>query len=380
MEDNLRRLIEGNSEENRKKWALEYKKQGKKVIGAACLSVPEEVIYAAGMLPWRIAGTWRENVPLASAYRLPYTCPFCTHVLESLLTGELDFLDGVVFTDRDYDLVRLSDVWEEIGKTPFFHIMHVPQQQSEIAYQQLAKGIRGLMSALEQFGGSKITDKSLRHAIDVYNERQVLVTKIYELRKREMPPLSGAEMLGITTAAGVMPAEEFNRELKLLLSYLEGRRAALSSFSPRLLVSSDMLDNPAYLQAIEDVGCLVAMDDLDTGSRYFVETVDASLADPAYSLAKHYITSHGSARTGYWDQQAQQLIEWARGFNISGIVDLRQTWCFPRMWRAPFLARTLNESGIPNITIEREYHLAQLGQLRTRIGAFLEMLRAKSRI
>jgi benzoyl-CoA reductase/2-hydroxyglutaryl-CoA dehydratase subunit BcrC/BadD/HgdB len=264
------------------------------------------------------------------------------------LAGEFDFLDGVVFTDRDYDLVRLSDVWEEIGKVPFFHIMHVPQQQSEIAYHQLAKSIRALMGALEQFGGSKITDESLRQAIDVYNERQTLVAKMYELRKKEMPPLSGAEALGITTAAGVMPAEEFNRELKSLLPYLEGRRTALSSFNPRLLVSSDMLDNPAYLQVVEDVGCLVAMDDLDTGSRHFMESVDTSLADPAYSLAKHYVTSNGLARTGYWNQQIEQLIDWVRNFNIDGIVDMPQSWCFPRMWRAPFLARKLNKAEIPS--------------------------------
>ncbi|MDO8491357.1 MAG: 2-hydroxyacyl-CoA dehydratase family protein [Dehalococcoidia bacterium] len=374
MEDRLRGLIEGNAEANRTKWALEWKKQGKKVIGTICLSVPEEIIYAAGMLPWRVSGTWRENTPLASAYRLPYTCPFCTHVLESLLTGELGFMDGVVFTDRDYDIVRLSDVWTEVGKTPFLHIMHLPQRDSELARLHLAKGIRALMGAIEKLGGKRITDESLSHAIDVYNERQALVANLFEMRKREKPPLSGAEVLGITTAAGVMPADEFNRELKALLPYIERRKPLLCNVRPRLLVSSDMLDNPAYLRVIEDAGCLVAMDDLDTGSRHFQQAVDTGHSDPAYALAKHYITGHGSARTGQWDEQAQQVVQWVKDFSIDGVVDLRQAWCFPRMWRAPFFQPKLAEAGIPNISIEREYHLANVGQLRTRIEAFLEML------
>ena len=378
MEDRLKRLIEANAEANRTKWALEWKKQGRKVIGTICLSVPEEVIYAAGMLPWRVSGTWRENTPRASAYRLPYTCPFCTHVLESLLAGELGFLDGVVFTDRDYDIIRLSDVWTEVGKTPFLHIMHLPQRDSELARLHLAKGIRALMAALEILGGKRITDESLRRAIDVYNERQALVAKVFDMRKRDRPPLTGAEVLGITTAAGVMPADEFNRELKALLPYIEQREPALGNFRPRLLVSSDMLDNPAYLKVIEDAGCLVAMDDLDTGSRHFSHVVDAGHTDPAYALAASYINGHGSARTGQWDEQAQQVVQWARDFRIDGIVDLRQAWCFPRMWRAPFFEPRLNEAGIPNISIEREYHLANVGQLQTRIGAFLEMLGDKA--
>jgi benzoyl-CoA reductase subunit C len=33
---------------------MDYKKQGKKVIGFFCSYIPEEIIYAGGMLPYRI--------------------------------------------------------------------------------------------------------------------------------------------------------------------------------------------------------------------------------------------------------------------------------------------------------------------------------------
>src|SRR5512143_3343867 len=110
MEDKLNSLVEGNSEANRNKWAMEWKKQGKKVIGIMSADVPEEVVSAAGMLPWRITGTWRENISNASVYRSQNSCSYCNHVLESLLSGELGFLDGIITTDLDQDLLRLGDV------------------------------------------------------------------------------------------------------------------------------------------------------------------------------------------------------------------------------------------------------------------------------
>ena len=118
MEQKLQKLIKGNSEQTRMKHALLAKHQGQKVIGILGSHVPEEVIYAAGMFPWRVTGSWRSDVHLAKAYRHSYTCSYCTHILDYLLSGELDFLDGIVTTNLDHDMVRLYDVWAHIGKTP----------------------------------------------------------------------------------------------------------------------------------------------------------------------------------------------------------------------------------------------------------------------
>jgi benzoyl-CoA reductase/2-hydroxyglutaryl-CoA dehydratase subunit BcrC/BadD/HgdB len=379
LEDRLKRLIEGNSEANRTKWAMEWKKQGKKIIGIMCSYVPEEVIYAAGMLPWRITGTWRENIEHARAYRSDSLCSYCNHVLESFLSRELDFLDGVVISDIDQDLLRTWDVFKYLNLTPLCHIMHVPFIDREISYKFFTEEIKKLINNIENFLGLKITEDSLRSSIDTYNNMRILLNRMYELRKREIPPLSGAEVLGITTTAQVMPKEEFNRELEMLLPYLEKRKTNLNQVHPRLLLSSDMLDNPAYLELIEE-NCLVAMDDMDTGSRYFIQTVDNTLEDPAYALAKRYISRHGAPRMANWDSQIKQIIKWVEDFNIDGVLSLPITWCYPQQYRIPWLGKKLEEAGIPNISLDREYHLSNVGQLSTRIGAFLEILNDKRSI
>ena len=378
MENRLKSLIEANGPANRAKWAQQWKGQGKKVIGTLCSYVPEEVIYAAGMLPWRMSGAWREAVPLAETYRPAMTCRYCSHVLESVLAGELDFLDGVVSTQRDDDFKRLWDVLDSLDRPPATYIMYLPFISTDITLPMWVKSIAQLKQDMEELAGVKVTEQGLRHAIEVYNTMRTLLTRVYELRKREVPPLTGAEVLGLTTAATVMSKDDFNRELEALLPYLETRKASLKQLRPRLLVTSDMLDNPAYLKLVEDVGCLVAMDDLDTGSRYFWDTVDLSKDGLLPALAQRYFARPACPRMVNWPEQAEQIIQWVKDFSIDGVLELRQLYSLPRDFRIVFLRDRLTGAGIPNISFSREYHLAHEGMLRTRIGAFMEMLQARA--
>jgi benzoyl-CoA reductase/2-hydroxyglutaryl-CoA dehydratase subunit BcrC/BadD/HgdB len=144
-----------------------------------------------------------------------------------------------------------------------------------------------------------------------------------------------------------------------------------------VLLSSDMLDNPAYVELVEQAGCLVAMDDLDNGSRYFWKTTDGNSQDPTYDLARRYLRN-GSPRMFDWRGQIEQLVTWVKEFNIDGVLELADTFDYPRGFRRPYLERWLKEEGIPAMSFDRDYCLANVSQLKTRIGAFLEILQAKA--
>ncbi len=373
MEEKLKGLTQANSEANRVQVALNCRNRGVKVIGILGSGVPEEVIYAAGMLPYRLSGYWKGVASRAGQYRNERSCRYCSHVLESLLMGELDFVDGVVAAN-DEDLVRLLDVWTYLRAPRFTHVVHVPHQNSRLACMQLEMEIVRFKRALEGYSGVRITDESLLAAMNVFNETRGLLMKMYELRKREAPPLSGAETLGITTAAMIMPKDRFNKDMESLLPYLAGRTTSLKHLHPRLLVSSDMLDNPAYLELAENASCIVAMDDLDTGSRYFWGTRQASGQDPIVALAENYTSQPGGPRMCDWERQVNQIIDWVWEFRIDGVLELTQAYSYARLFRVPFLRDRLKAVGIPSISLRREYRLADTGQLRTRIEAFLETL------
>ena len=213
MEDKLRSLIDAGNKENRNKWAQEWKNQGKKVIGILDNLIPEEVIYAAGMLPWRIQGTWQGDIPLATVYRIPQSSAFLNHVMESFLRGELDFLDGVVCSNRDQDSVRVYDAFERLGKMSLIHLLDVPIKDADQTRNRFAAEIQKLTSAVEELGEVKIGDSTLKDAIAAYDKGRSFLKKMYELRKNEVPPVSGGEALAIIGAAMIMPREEFNKKL-----------------------------------------------------------------------------------------------------------------------------------------------------------------------
>ncbi|MEE9911212.1 MAG: 2-hydroxyacyl-CoA dehydratase family protein [Deltaproteobacteria bacterium] len=373
MENKLQVLIHGNDPENRSKWALEWKKEGKRVFGHLDIYVPEEIVAAAGMLPWRITGTWNEAVPRAQAHRPSMTCKFCTHVLEAFMSGELDFIDGMATTQLDDDFKRLWDVLDYIKKPPFSYIMYLPHSVTDKTFGMWKKSVNEFKERMEEYSGSKISMDELRRQIKIYNKMRRLLREVYELRKEEVPALTGAEVLGITTAARIMPRETFNDMLEELLPYLKTRKASNVDGKVRIFMGGEWLDHPGYVKLVEDSGAEVVMDEFDTGAQYFWDYVDEA-EDPLEALAKRYIMRPGLARMAQWEMQGKRNLAWIKEFNAAGVVELRSLYSMPLDYRFLYMKKVYNNAGIPYLSLNREYHLSQEGMLRTRIEAFIEMI------
>lgn len=373
-EAKLTELLQANAPEQRTKWALEAAAQGQKVIGLLCTFVPEELVLAAGMFPWRVSGTWQTNVYRSLAWRDLDMCKYATHVLESMLEGRFDFLEGVIASDWDDDRRRLYDVWKLAGKQSLVDIITIPKKANELSVRYFTQELKRLASRLEQAGGTKITGGRIREAMETRNRTRRLIGRLYEMRKRPRPPLSGAEFLRLTTAAMVMEAGEFNQRLEELQAFLETRECPAVADRPRVMISSDQLDNPAYVEVVENEGCLVAMDDLDTGSRYYREMVDTEVDDPFEALARRYARRPQDPPALEWEAQVRQTVAWIKEYDIDGVIELADDFSPPRRWRWPFFRRALEAASIPVVRIPREYGLAGVGPLQTRVRAFLEMI------
>lgn len=361
--------------------ALRWKADGKKVVGLLCSYVPEEIVHAAGMLPWRITGTRQAATPNADVYRPPHTCLYCNHVLESLLTGEYEFLDAVVATSWDQDLVRLWDVWKYLGKNAEHAILHLPLSNTNTHRKQFAKEVETFFEFIQHLAGSPITAEALLHSMELYDQIRTLLHRLYALRKHPTPLLSGAQVLGITTSSLRMPGEALVDPLEHLVAALEKENPERGQETlPRILVSSDRLDNPEWIEAIEEAGCVVAMDDLDTGSRAFWNLTGRPPPDRLdldsllEALADRYHSQPASPCMLNWDEQVAQVAHWVDAFGIQGVLELPLMYSRSRQMRAPYFKKKLNERGIPVASFEREYHLSNLGQLKTRVSAFIEMI------
>ena len=350
------------------------REEGKKVIGFFCPYVPEEIIYAGGMLPLRIRPAGCTETSTADAYMSRLNCSFARSCLEFMSKGVFDFLDGVVFANSCDNVRRLYDILRAKHPYPFMHFISVPHKadgNGPVAWYK--DELTHFKESMESAFGVRISDEALGDAIDVYNATRRLLKRVYERRQEKMPPITGTESLSVVLAATTIPKDRYNRLLRDLLEELEGREG-ISGYRARVMIVGSEYDDPAYSQIIEDLGGLVVTDALCYGSRYFWEPVRAE-KDLLDGIARSYLDRPSCPRmSDRVIQRAAFIREMADKFKVDGVILQQIRYCDLWGGEAIYLQRTLEESNIPLLSLEREYTLSSVGQLKTRIQAFLETI------
>lgn len=352
-----------------------WKSQGKKVIGWLCTYTPEEIIYAAGMLPIRIHGNPQKST-LGDAYLQPNMCPYVRSCLGSALETEYDFLDGIVATHTCDAICRLYDLWRLYISLPFFYIMDHPHKLSPSSHKYHLQQLEKFRQAIEFFVGSSITDEALGWAFQVYQENRALLRRLYELRKRETPPVTASEVLRIIKAGTVMPKEEHNQLLQEALIELETREI-IPEKRLRLVISGSMMNDADLLDLIEASGALVVSDDLCVGTRYFWPEV-ASDGSPLHNISRFYLEKIPCACIHPPEGRLQHIINMVKGFKAQGVILYSLIFCDTFAYDFVMFKKRLEEAQIPVLLLTLEHPSLGIEQVRTRIEAFLEMINRKT--
>ena len=350
------------------------KAQGKRLIGWVCTYVPEEIIHAAGMHPFRIVGR-ESDTPLANAYLYSNICSFTRSCLEEGLNRNLSFMDGLVTTNTCDHIRRLYDVWFKYIDTPYKKILAQPCTTSQSCLSYFKQEFIQFREELQRHFQVEITDTALKESIKLFNHMRSLLKRLYLLRKLDPPPISGEEVCQVVMAGMVLPKEGYITLLESLLKRLESRQPlSPKNGQPRLMVIGSELDNPIYIKIIEDSGSLVVADDLCCGSRYFWDLVEED-KDPIEALAGRYLTKMPCARMHPSSSRVLLLKTLAQEFNVEGVIYQSIKFCDLHAGIFPVIKAGFDDLGIPVLKLEREYLLAGAGQTKTRIQAFLEMLK-----
>lgn len=357
-----------------------WKRAGGKVVGYVCTNVPEEILIAAGTLPYRLRAPESRETSDADRYTTYLNCTYCRHLIDDAMKGRFAFLDGYVGTNgcdqmrRVCDVIRAAVFRDPASRKEFFleyvAAPRVPFDESSLAYykDELARLVRGL----EEHFGVSITNQRLSDAIRVVNRSRGLLRQLYELRKAPRPPLTGAETLTVTVASTCMPKEEFVREMESLLPTLQGR-VAMPEARKRVFLYGSELDDPAWVEVLESQGALVVADGLCFGARMFWDLVDET-GDPLEAIAKRYYQRWPCPRVMDMRGRQDRIHQILRDWKVDAIVGERLVMC--QLWGAERVLTDLDsrETGVPTLWLEREYLLGGVGQMKTRVQAFLESL------
>jgi len=259
--------------------------------------------------------------------------------------------------------------------TPFVHIMSLPKKTEKPQVAWYRDELVILKEAVEKHLGITITDDKLREAIKTHNETRRLLKQLYELRKRDNPPITGADALAVVVASTAMPRERFNEMLKELLQDLK-EVEGIKDYRARLMITGGILDDPNYIKVIEELGGLVVTDMLCFGTRIFWNDVDEKIGDPLQALAQYYIADRYSCPRMFQDypRRAALVRDMIRDFKVDAIIGERLLFC--DIWTVEHyqLGKEFRPEGIPYMQLDREYILGGVGQMKTRVQAFLETL------
>ncbi len=352
-----------------------WKDQGGKVVGYFCSTVPEEIITAAGLTPFRMRATGSTGTEESDAFYSSINCSFPRHCFNQVLTGDFKFLDGIVCVNSCDHVRRIYDNWKRFVPTDFIEMMSLPRKTGPDQVGWYTEELAMLKDKVGKHFGVEITDDRLWKAIKLHNETRRLQKKLYELRKQEKPPITGAETLAVMVAGTAMPHDQYNEMLRELLDELSGTEGP-GGHRARLLIVGGILDDPAYIKVIEDQGGLVVTDSTCFGSRLMWVEVDENASDPISALAQYYLTDRPSCPRMYGehDNRAQYVIDMCREFNCDGVIGERLIFCDSWLVEHYMLGQDLKAAGIPMLKLDREYLTSGIGQLRTRVQAFLETM------
>lgn len=351
-----------------------WKAGGGKVMGFFCSAVPDELLTAAGLLPFRMRGTGSTSTDLADAYFTPINCSFPRHAFNQALLGEYDFLDGLICLNSCDHVRRVYDNWIEAMDTSFVHVMSLPRKIEGPQVDWYYDDICILKEKIEVHFGVEITDEALRAAIVLHNNVRALQKELYELRKAERPPITGVQALEVMVAGTALPRERY---LELLTAVVDEARTSpgVDGYRARLMIVGGELDDPEYVETIEGQGGLVVTDSTCFGSRLMWKAVDEE-EEPLRALARYYIQDRCSCPRMYGDQprRIDHIRSLVKEFNVDGVIGERLLFCDPWLVEHYMTRQDLEADGTPFLPLDREYIMSGKGQLRTRAQAFVESL------
>jgi len=370
MESTLSAFITANETPYRS-WAERY--PDRQAMGYICTYTSEEVIHAAGFTPVRLR-TGPELPTQAEAHLQSFTCALCRSILHQALRGDLTFLSGLVFPHTCDTLQVLADIWRENFPDLFVATVVQPLNLgSPSARPYLIAELQRFRQDLAGFSSQLISDDSLKASIRLYNETRYLLSQLDNQRSR----LTARGFYATIEASMVMPKEQFNplaAELVGLLSEENNEQQR----GPRLILVGPVLDDPTVLDIMDDLGACVVGDDLCTGSRYFEQPVaETEESDPIEALANRYLKRR-SCPTKHSPHcpRGEHLLGLVEERKADGLVFTLQKFCDPHAFDYATVKETLDAAGVPHLLLELE-HTPAVGQLRTRLEAFLEMLSLK---
>ena len=361
-----------------KQQLAEYKAQGKKVVGVLPYYAPEELVYAAGIVPMGIWGSNNKTISRAKEYCATFYCTIAQLALEMLLDGTMDGLDGII-TPTICDTLRPMSQNFRVAmgdKMSVIFLAHPQNRFEDFGLQFTVDQYTHVKKELEKIAGREITNDDIKNAIKVYNESRAARRKFVKLASDHCDVITPTKRSAVLKAFHFMLKDEYTAKLNELNAELE-KLPVCDWQGTKVVTSGIICDNPALLAAFEENNIAIAADDVAHETRSFRTDVPED-ADPMMALA------HQFANIDYdvllYDPKSSEnrrgefVANLVKESGAQGLVLFMQQFCDPEEMEYPYLKKALNDADIPHIKLGIDQQMRDFGQARTAIQAFADVL------
>ncbi|MDD5204912.1 MAG: 2-hydroxyacyl-CoA dehydratase family protein [Desulfobacterales bacterium] len=366
--------------EDTHKYAKSLKAKGKLVAGYMCTHVPEEILYAAGIVPVRVLSS-HVSQGMTRSYIHETYCSFSHDCAYQGLQHNYDYLDLLAHSSSCIHMAEAFNVWVRFAGfekksflIPFPHIIH-----AKAAGGFMKGSFQDFKTFVEQFTKKTITDDDIEKAIKIYNRTRRLLKRLWELLKRDKPPITGTDVATITLASQVMDKQECNRMLDRLIKQLESEPGKEPGV--RLMVTGGACDDLRIFELVEGLNyptTLVFVDSC-TAARYFWFEVPEDRPDKLEAIAEGLISRipcpAKDTVPGTGEKKRFRFVQqFIQDFKPDGVLFLYQRFCSPQSMDIIALKPIVSMMGIPYTELELDTTVPTV-QFGTQLEALVEIIR-----
>lgn len=355
----------------------EIKDKGIPVVGVFCTYLPKEIVDAMGGVVVGLCSLSDETIPEAELDLPRNLCPLIKSSYGFAKTDKCPFFyfSDLVVGETTCD--GKKKMYEMLGKFKPVYIMELPNRQTEEGIQFYRKEILKFKEELEHRFEIVITEDAIREAVHKRNEITKSLLHLQYLMANDPAPVSGMDIFSASYGSTFsLNLDEIRERIDELSSQIEAEYAAGKNFGkrPRIMVTGSPSSGGAAkcLRAIEDNGGAIVAFENCGGLKSAILT-DEDNPDVYDALARRYMGIGCSCMSPNPNRLAmiERLID---EFKIDGVVEVVLQACHTYNVESFLVRETVEAKGIPYTMIETDFSQSDVGQINTRMAAFLEML------
>ncbi|OPX44983.1 benzoyl-CoA reductase subunit C [Ruminiclostridium hungatei] len=378
--------------EERPKEIEDARREGRKVVGWQGYNVPEEIIYALGLIPVRIGiGGDDRLVEVGARYISTKNCVFCRETVGLFAENTDPYVkntDFLVFDATCLQTFRTAELLQYyFGKEVI--VLGVPRNfYWDAAKTYFQKEVEHVVRRLEELSGVKLDYTKLKETVELYNKIRSTLIKIYDFQATRENYISWDEAYDIIQAGYFLDRKEYLELLENVLEELEEKqgRPVIEAVEDeaRIFISGSVIPpkDRKLLDIIEQVGGRIVGDDLWSGIIPYLDVNIDEITPAGIALAYLNRTPHGALPYLELesDRRVKKLKELIKTYKAEGVIYHTLRYCDPYTFKAKETKDILQGEGIPLLEIHTEYAGSDFEAVRTRVEAFVEMIKAKEAI